>query len=86
MKVVVSSFHSCSAYALQSTSIVFDALVSFDSHLDTHLLGYREGVVNAIGNNLPLFFAAGRSSTHVSFLLSAFRRVILLTGSSKEMS
>jgi hypothetical protein len=67
MKVVVSSFHSCSAYALQSASIVFDALVSFDSHIDTQLLGYRKDVVNAIGNNLPLFYTASRSSTHAIF-------------------
>jgi hypothetical protein len=46
---------------------VFDALVSFDSHIDTQLLGYRKDVMDVIERDEALLYAAGRASTHAIF-------------------
>jgi len=66
-KVIVSSFHSGSILALHEKPYDFDCVVSFDSHVDTRLGGYREEVVNEISGNLPLQLVAGRAAAHVMF-------------------
>jgi len=66
-KVIVSSFHSGSILALSDKLYDFDCVVSFDSHVDTRLAGYREEVVTEISGNLPLQLVAGRAADHVMF-------------------
>ncbi|MGC2572320.1 MAG: hypothetical protein WA364_12480 [Candidatus Nitrosopolaris sp.] len=41
-KVILSSFHSCSLDALECEGVEPDRILSFDSHIDTNLLGILE--------------------------------------------
>lgn len=45
----------------------FDVMISFDSHIDDGLAGFREEVVTAIEDNLPMRYTTGRAATHVAF-------------------
>jgi hypothetical protein len=45
-KVILSSFHSCSLHALECEGVEPDRILSFDSHIDTNLLGVLEEVLS----------------------------------------
>ena len=47
-KIIVSSFHSGSVFALDDKNYDFDCMVSFDSHVDDRRLGYSPEVVAEI--------------------------------------
>jgi len=64
-KVVVSSFHTCSAYELAERQEEFDAVISFDSHIDAALVGFRDEVLSAIEDDWPMRYTCGRPATHV---------------------
>jgi len=66
-KVIVSSFHSCSVFALIDESPDFDTIISFDSHMDARIAGYRDAIVSEIKDDLPARFTAGRAAAHVMF-------------------
>jgi hypothetical protein len=79
-KVILSSFHSCSLDALEcegvepdTPSIATDILsfnlielniLSFDSHIDTNLLGILEEVLSMIYDNRRLRYAFTDGGTH----------------------
>jgi hypothetical protein len=65
--VLLSSFHSSSPYALEKHELEPDLIISFDSHIDTSLLGYRKEVVEIIGDDREQFYAAARAATHAIF-------------------
>lgn len=64
-KIIVSSFHSCSYYALKKQD--HDLIVSFDSHIDTGLTGADDDVCRAMGDNAQVKYAAGRAAAHTMF-------------------
>jgi len=66
-KIIVSSFHSGSVYAIHDKNYDFDCMVSFDSHVDTRIAGYRQEVVDEISSNFPLQQTASRAAAHVMF-------------------
>ena len=66
-KVIISSFHSGSIYALYDRNYDFDCVVSFDSHVDDRVAGYRQEVVDEISSNFSLQQAASRAAAHVMF-------------------
>lgn len=66
-KILLSSFHTSSVYAIEEQDFEPDLILSFDSHIDTNLLGYRQEVVEAIGGDRPLFYACARAATHAIF-------------------
>jgi hypothetical protein len=53
-KVILSSFHSCSLDALECEGVEPDRILSFDSHIDTMLLGIHEEVLSMINDNRSL--------------------------------
>ena len=63
-KVILSSFHSCSLDALERKGIEPDRILSFDSHIDTMLLGIHEGVLSMIDDNRSLRYAFTNGGTH----------------------
>ena len=50
-KLILSSFHSCSLDALECEGVEPDRILSFDSHIDTNLLGILEEVMSTIHDN-----------------------------------
>jgi hypothetical protein len=62
-KVILSSFHSCSLDALECEGVEPDRILSFDSHIDTNLLGVLE-VLSMIRNNRSLRYAFTDGETH----------------------
>ncbi|MGA9149901.1 MAG: hypothetical protein WBZ36_04910 [Candidatus Nitrosopolaris sp.] len=56
-KVILSSFHSCSLHALECEGVEPDRILSFDSHIDTNLLGVLEEVLFMIDDNRSLRYA-----------------------------
>jgi hypothetical protein len=62
-KVILSSFHSCSLDALECEGVEPDRILSFDSHIDTNLLGIFE-VLSMIRNDRSLRYAFTYGGTH----------------------
>jgi hypothetical protein len=63
-KVILSSFHSCSLDALECEDVEPDRILSFDSHIDTNLLGVLEEVLSIIHDNRGLRYAFTDGGTH----------------------
>ena len=63
-KVILSSFHSCSLDALECEGVEPDRILSFDSHIDTNLLGVLEEVLSIIHDNRSLRYAFTDGGTH----------------------
>lgn len=63
-KVILSSFHSCSLDALECEGVEPDRILSFDSHIDTMLLGIHEEVLSMINDNRSLRYGFTDSGTH----------------------
>jgi hypothetical protein len=63
-KVILSSFHSCSLDALECEDVEPDRILSFDSHIDTNLLGVLEEVLSIIRDNRSLRYAFTDGGTH----------------------
>ncbi|MGB6595217.1 MAG: hypothetical protein WA323_02410 [Candidatus Nitrosopolaris sp.] len=63
-KVILSSFHSCSLDALECEGVEPDRILSFDSHIDTNLLGILEEVLSKIHDNRPLRYAFTDGGAH----------------------
>ena len=63
-KVILSSFHSCSLDALECEGVEPDRILSFDSHIDTNLLGVLQEVLSIIQDNRSLSYAFTDSGTH----------------------
>ena len=63
-KVILSSFHSCSLDALECEGVEPDRILSFDSHIDTNLLGILEEVLSMIYDNRSLRYAFTDGGTH----------------------
>ena len=63
-KVILSSFHSCSLDALECEGVEPDRILSFDSHIDTNLLGILEQVLSMIYDNRSLRYAFTDGGTH----------------------
>lgn len=64
-KIIVSSFHSCSYYAVNKCN--HDLIISFDSHFDTNTTGADDEVCKAMGDDVEIKYAAGRAATHSMF-------------------
>lgn len=63
-KVIVSSVHTCTPYALDETGLYYDAIVSVDSHLDGLFLHFTEALTNPLKDNWNLRYALGRVAVH----------------------
>ncbi|HXP48742.1 MAG TPA: hypothetical protein VN922_02245 [Bacteroidia bacterium] len=63
-KVILSSFHSCSIDALECEGVESDRILSFDSHIDTNLLGVLEEVLSIIHDNRSLRYAFTDGGAH----------------------
>jgi len=68
-KVIVSSFHTSSPYAIKESGINLDTIVSFDSHIDDMALGIRAEVVDALEDNTVMLHGFQRAAAHIVFSL-----------------
>jgi len=68
-KVIVSSFHTSSPYAIKESGIDLDAIVSFDSHIDDMALGIRSEIVDALQDDRVMLHGFQRAGAHVVFSL-----------------
>jgi hypothetical protein len=75
-KVILSSFHSCSLHALECEGVEPDRILSFDSHIDTNLLGVLEEVLSMIRNDRSLRYAFTDGGTH-ALIIDDTRKWIL---------
>jgi hypothetical protein len=66
-KVFLSSFHTGSVFALLECELDSPSLVSFDSHIDNRMMGYRQEIVENISKNQKMQEAAGRAAAHTIF-------------------